>query len=130
MTDKTEEKKYHRVGWWRSLYYYMGWTYESDNDKPLEKDVIKKQVLCKQINLSKLKMKKVIIEPNIPFDLQKIDTNDKKIPLPLCDDLKPPKLTRQTAGNYIKTPSNSPKLSQKQTQQRYGTRYSNKNNLP
>ena len=125
MTDKN-----YRVGWWRSLYYYMNWQYESDNDKPFENDVLKKQVLCKQITLSKLKLKNVSIEEKIPFDLKKIDVINKKIPLPLCDDdLTPPKLIRQTAGNY-KTPNNSPKFSQKQKQQIYGTRYSNKKNLP
>jgi hypothetical protein len=103
MTDNTEEKKVHRIGWWRSLYYYMGWDYESDNDKPLEKDVLKKQVLCKQINLSKLKMKKVIIEPKIPFDLQKIYTDEKE------KETKPQE------------------MSIKQRIHKYGSRY---NNLP
>jgi len=125
----TENK--HRIGWWRSFYYYMNWEYESNNDKPLEKDVLKKSVLCKQITLSKLKLKKVSIEEKIPFDLKKINTTDKKVPMPLCDnDLKPPKLIRQTAENYIQTPNNSPKLSQKQQQQIYGSRYSNKKILP
>jgi len=109
----TENK--HRIGWWRSFYYYMNWQYESENDKPLEKDVLKKSVLCKQITLSKLKLKKVSIEEKIPFDLKKIDTTEKKVPMPLYD---------------TQTPNNTPKFSQKQIQHIYGTRYSNKNNLP
>jgi len=54
----TEDKKEHRTGWWRSFYYYMDWEYDSENDKPTEKDVLRKQVLMKQVGLSKLKMKK------------------------------------------------------------------------
>jgi hypothetical protein len=84
----SEDKKQHRIGWFRSFYYYMGWEYESENDKPKEEDVKKKQVLMKQVGLSKLKMNKVIIEPSVPFDLQKIETNDKKVPLPLDDNKK------------------------------------------
>lgn len=72
----TEDKKEHRTGWWRSFYYYMDWEYDSENDKPTEKDVLRKQVLMKQVGLSKLKMKKVIIEPSVPFDLQKINTEE------------------------------------------------------
>ena len=100
----TEDKKEHRTGWWRSLYYYMGWEYESENDKPLEKDVLRKQVLMKQVGLSKLKMKKVIIKPSVPFDLQKINTEElserQKIKEPLP---KPP-------------PSSPVNMSQKQKQ--------------
>lgn len=113
MTDKTEEKKYHRVGWWRSLYYYMGWTYDSYNDYPNEDDVRKKQILCKQINLSKLKMNKVIIEPTIPFDLQKIKIeNENKIQL------------HKKEKQEIKIQT----MSQKQKHHIYGSRYNN--NLP
>jgi len=97
------DKKEHRIGWWRSFYYYMNWEYDSENDKPREEDVLKKQVLMKQVGLSKLKMNKVIIEPSVPFDLQKIS-----------DNIKPPKLIRQTNTN-IKPPPTSPvNMSQKQ----------------
>ena len=37
------------------------------------------------LKLSKLKMKKVRIDPKIPFDLQKIKSNDKKVPNILKD---------------------------------------------
>ena len=98
-------KKEHRIGWWRSFYYYMNWEYDSENDKPKEEDVKKKQVLMKQVGLSKLKMNKVIIEPSIPFDLQKIPEN-----------IKPLKLKRQTNEKPdIKPPPSSPiNMSQKQ----------------
>lgn len=122
-----EDKKQHRIGWWRSFYYYMGWEYESENDKPKEEDVKKKQVLCKQVNLSKLKLNKVIIQPSVPFDLQKIQTNDKKVPLPLDDNEK--KKTKKVVikkesvrinekeKNGIKPPPSSPiNISQKQKQ--------------
>ena len=111
----TEDKKEHRTGWWRTLYYYMNWEYESDNDIPREEDVLKKQVLMKQVGLSKLKMKKVRIEPSVPFDLQKIP-----------DDIKPPKLKRETKEDYdFSTPHPSPiNMSLKQRQQK--TSYSDK----
>ena len=48
----------HRTGWFRSFYYYMDWKYESDNDIPDEKSVRLKQVLMRQVSLSKLKLKK------------------------------------------------------------------------
>lgn len=91
--------------YWRNFYYYMGWEYDSENDKPKEEDVKKKQVLCKQINLSKLKLNKIYIKPNTPYDLQKIKENKKQVPLPLKDN-----------NETIKTPPNTPtiKISQKQ----------------
>ena len=87
---KPVDKKEHRRGWWRSAYYWMGWEYESQNDYPKEKDVNRKQVLMKQVTLSKLKMKKVRIDPKIPFDLQKIKSNDKKVPNILKDCIEKP----------------------------------------
>jgi len=84
------DKKEHRRGWWRSAYYWLGWEYESQNDYPKEKDVNRKQVLMKQVTLSKLKMKKVRIEPKIPFDLQKIKSSDKKVPNILKDSIETP----------------------------------------
>lgn len=123
----SEDKKQHRIGWFRSFYYYMGWEYESENDKPKEEDVKKKQVLCKQVNLSKLKLNKVYIEPSVPFDLQKIETNDKKVPLPLDDNekkktkkiiIKKESVRRnEKEKNGIKPPPSSPiNISQKQKQ--------------
>lgn len=98
----------HRRGWIRSFYYYMDWVYVSDNDKPDEKSVILKQVLMRQISLSKLKLKHIDVKQRIPPDLQKID---KDI------------ISDETI--YI-TPMNSPikhvELSQKQRQARYGYR--------
>ena len=97
------------MGWWRSLYYYMDWEYESKNDVPDEKSVKLKQVLMRQISLSKLKLKHIDVKVRIPPDLQKIECNDETI--------------------YI-TPNVSPinkELSQKQQQQVYtykpNTRY-------
>ena len=84
------DKKEHRRGWWRSAYYWLGWEYESQNDYPKEEDVNKKQVLMKQVQLSKLKMRKVRIDPKIPFDLQKIKSGNKKVPNILKDNIETP----------------------------------------
>ena len=46
----------HKIGWFRSFYYYMGWEYESENDKPTEESVKKKQVLMKLL----LKRKQIL----------------------------------------------------------------------
>ena len=114
--------------WKRLFWYYTGYYDEYPTDSPTEQDVLKKQVLCKQISLSKLKMKKVKIEPRVPFDLQKIDNKVESLPI----DIKPPKLKRETKEDYgIITPCNThcntPSMSQKQLHHKYGTRY---NNLP
>ena len=62
--------------WKRLFWYYTGYYDEYPTDTPQEKDVLRKQVLMKQVGLSKLKMKKVIIKPSVPFDLQKINTEE------------------------------------------------------
>lgn len=92
--------------WTRLFWYYTGYYEDYPTDIPKEEDVLKKQVLMKQVGLSKLKMKKVRIEPNVPFDLQKIKD----------EDIKLPKLKRETKEDYVMTtPSNSPiNISQKQ----------------
>ena len=78
------EKKIHKNGWFRSFYYYMGWEYESDNDKPTEKSVKLKQELMRQISLSKLKLnvieKKERVAPDLePLPMLKHQKNiDKK----------------------------------------------------
>jgi len=106
----------------RNFYYYMGWNYESENDKPSEEDVKKKQVLMKQINLSKLKMKKVEVKEYTPFNLQKIDNKIKELPL----NMKPPKLKRETGEDYIITPNNTPtNTPTKVIHYKRGTRYNN-----
>ena len=94
--------------YWRNFYYYMGWDYDSENDKPTEESVKKKQVLMKQVGLSKLKMNKVRIEPKVPFDLQKIKTNDK-----------------EEKESKTKTPAPSP-INMSQKQQQHKTTYSDK----
>ena len=96
------DKKQHKRGWWRSAYYWLGWEYESKNDYPKEEDVNRKQVLMKQVTLSKLKMRKVRIDPKIPFDLQKIKSGDKKVPNILKDSIEErersePSLSRKTS---------------------------------
>lgn len=97
------DKKQHKRGWWRSAYYWLGWEYESQNDYPKEADVNRKQVLMKQVTLSKLKMRKVRIDPKIPFDLQKIKSSDKKVPNILKDCIeKPVALERQIAKKPVK----------------------------
>lgn len=99
------DKKEHRRGWWRSAYYWLGWEYDSANDYPEEKDVQKKQVLMKQVQLSKLKMRKVRIDPKIPFDLQKIKSGNKKVPNILKDNIeKPVALERQITNKTDKKP--------------------------
>ena len=102
---KPVDKKEHRRGWWRSAYYWLGWEYESQNDYPKEKDVNRKQVLMKQVTLSKLKMRKVRIDPKIPFDLQKIKSGDKKVPNILKDSIEEPvALKRQITNKTVKKP--------------------------
>jgi len=70
--------KKHRIGWWRSMYYYMGWEYESDNDKPTERSVHLKQQLNRQVSLSKLKLVKVDMKPRVIPDLEPIKECKKK----------------------------------------------------
>jgi hypothetical protein len=103
-----------RRGWVRSFYYWMEWPYESKNDIPDERSVKLKQLLMRQISLSKLKLKHIETKQRVPPDLQKIDNqiiSDETI--------------------YI-TPMNSPikhvELSQKQQHQLYNpnSRYSNR----
>ena len=102
---KPVDKKEHRRGWWRSAYYWLGWEYESKNDYPKEADVNRKQVLMKQVTLSKLKMRKVRIDPKIPFDLQKIKSSDKKVPNILKDSIEEPvALKRQITNKTVKKP--------------------------
>jgi hypothetical protein len=99
------DKKQHKRGWWRSAYYWLGWEYESKNDYPKEEDVNRKQVLMKQVTLSKLKMRKVRIDPKIPFDLQKIKSGDKKVPNILKDSIEEPvALKRQITNKTDKKP--------------------------
>ena len=70
--------KKHRMGWWRSMYYYMGWEYESDNDKPTERSVHLKQQVNRQVSLSKLKLIKVDMTPRVIPDLEPIKECKKK----------------------------------------------------
>ena len=79
--DKTvlvDKPKEHRTGWWRSMYYYMGWEYESDNDKPTERSVHLKQQVNRQVSLSKLKLVKVDMKPRVIPDLEPIKECKKK----------------------------------------------------
>tara|TARA_R110001632_G_C11231372_1_gene406650 strand:- start:141 stop:482 length:342 start_codon:yes stop_codon:yes gene_type:complete len=96
----------HTRGFWRSLYYYFEWPYESDNDKPTEKDVNLKQVLMRQVSLSKLKLKKVRITPRMPPDLQPIKVKKNINIFNDYDDIK-----------YIPPPSSPIEISQKQMTQ-------------
>ena len=109
----------HRTGWIRTFYYYMDWEYESENDKPDEKTVKLKQVLMRQVSLSKLKLKKVRIAPRLPPDLQPIKTKNKVITLDIID-------VKHDENIFYVPPKTSPtnevELSQKQTQSRYGYR--------
>lgn len=85
--EKNDKKK-HRRGWWRSAYYWLGWEYDSENDYPKEEDVNKKQVLMKQVQLSKLKLNHVDVKTSTPFDLIKIKSGKKKVPNILKDSKK------------------------------------------
>ena len=108
----------HKIGWWRSFYYYMDWEYESDNDKPDEKTVKLKQVLMRQVSLSKLKLKHINVTERIPPDLQKIKCRVKT-----PADLQKIEFNDET--KYITpnvSPINNVELSQKQRQARYGYR--------
>ena len=113
--------------WTRLFWYYTGYYEDYPTDIPQEEDVLKKQVLMKQVGLSKLKMNKVRIEPKVPFDLQKIKDKDIKPPSrATLETLSLPKLKRETKEDYvISTPQNSPiPMSLKQRQQK--TSYSDK----
>ena len=84
---------------WTRLFWYYTWGYDDyPTDIPSEKDVLKKQVLIKQVGLSKLKMNKVIIDPSVPFDLQKIP--DKK-PLKHISPPTPPPSPRKESQKQI-----------------------------
>ena len=101
----------HRRGWLRSLYYYLDWEYESKNDIPDERSVKLKQLLMRQISLSRLKLKHIVVKARVPPDLRKIKCNDETI--------------------YI-TPNVSPinkELSQKQQQQVYSYKSNTRYNL-
>jgi len=85
MTDVKEEPvlidnkpKKHRIGWWRSMYYYMGWKYDSDNDKPTERSVHLKQQVNRQVSLSKVKLKKSKTKERVIPNLQPIKECKKK----------------------------------------------------
>lgn len=104
--------------WTRLFWYYTGYYEDYPTDIPKEEDVLKKQVLMKQIGLSKLKMNKVRIEPKTPFDLQKIKD----------EDIKPPKLKRETKEDYdfsTPTPKTSP-INMSQKQKQHNVSYSDK----
>jgi len=110
-----------RRGWVRSLYYYMDWDYESDNDIPDEKSVRLKQVLMRQVSLSKLKLKKIRITPRLPPDLQPIKTKNKVIISDTLDIID----VKHDENIFYVPPRTSPiniELSQKQKQSRYGYR--------
>ena len=112
----------HRTGWFRTFYYYMDWKYESDNDIPDEKSVRLKQVLMRQVSLSKLKLKKVMINPRLPPDLQPIKTKNKVI---ISDTLDIIDVKHDENIFYVPprtSPINIVELSQKQKQSRYGYR--------
>ena len=84
MTDIEEpvlidnKPKTHRMGWWRSMYYYMGWRYDSENDKPTERSVHLKQQVNRQVSLSKLKLIKVDMKTRVIPDLEPIKECKKK----------------------------------------------------
>lgn len=89
MNNDIKEKKTHRRGWFRSMYYYMGWRYDSDNDKPDERAVHLKQLCMRQISLSKLKLKEtksniktspdlIPIRPNTPYPKNIIEKSLKQ----------------------------------------------------
>ena len=87
MNDEKEEPvlidnkpKKHRIGWWRSMYYYMGWKYDSDNDKPNERSVHLKQQCVRQVSLSKVKLKKTETKQRVIPDLEPIKECKKKKP--------------------------------------------------
>ena len=111
--DYSIKKKNHKIGWTRSFYYWMGWEYNSNNDKPSERDVHLKQVLMRQVSLSKLKLNKTKIKPNISPDLQPIENKIIKV-TPYCHQpIKKRKLSDSLKETTIK------ELSQKQRQQQH-----------
>ena len=109
-------------GFWRNVYYYLDWEYNSNNDIPDEKSVRLKQVLMRQISLSKLKLKKVRITPRLSPDLQPIKVKNKVIISDTLDiiDVKHDENIFYVPPNT--SPTNIVELSQKQKQSRYGYR--------
>ena len=109
-------------GFWRSMYYYMNWEYNSDHDIPDEKSVRLKQVLMRQVSLSKLKLKKTRIHPRLPPDLQPIKTKNKVIIYDTLDIID----VKHDKNIFYVPPRTSPvnivELSQKQKQSKYGYR--------
>ena len=69
----------HKIGWWRSIYYYMGWNYESENDKPSEKSVKLKQECMRQISLSKLKLNVIEKKERVAPDLEPLKKHQTHI---------------------------------------------------
>jgi len=119
----------HRRGWWRSLYYYLDWPYDSNNDIPTEKDILLKQTLMRQVSLSKLKMNKTRITPRKPPDLEPIITKEKIINifnnLDIIHDEKELDKVEEVKQDEIKyyPPRSSPiEISQKQKANKYGYR--------
>ena len=109
----------HKIGWTRSFYYWMGWEYNSNNDKPSERDVHLKQILMRQVSLSKLKLNKTKIEPKISPDLQPINKEIIKV-TPYCPIRKaniPIKKKRKLSETFKDTTIKE--LSQKQRQQQH-----------
>ena len=111
-----------RKGWLRTFYYYMDWDYDSNNDIPDEKSVRLKQVLMRQVSLSKLKLKKTRIHPRLPPDLQPIKTKNKVIIYDTLDIID----VKHDKNIFYVPPRTSPvnivELSQKQKQSKYGYR--------
>jgi hypothetical protein len=114
----------HKRGWLRSFYYFMNWEYDSKNDIPSERDVKLKQTCMRQVSLSRLKLRKVRINPRNPPDLQPIipkpgqlDVKTKTI-----DIFKNYEIVKETTNhlkekeNVLCVPPNSPtsEISQKQ----------------
>ncbi len=103
LTDNKPKK--HRRGWFRSMYYYLGWRYDSDNDKPDERSIHLKQQCMRQVSLSKL-----ILKPT--------ETKERKIP-----DLQPLPKIKEIPPTRPPSPENKQAyLSLKQRNQIYGYR--------
>ena len=117
----------HRIGWWRSLYYYLDWEYDSDNDIPSEKDILLKQTLMRQVSLSKLKMNKARINPRKNPDLQPIITKEKITNIFNTLDTmniihEEKELDKVEEVSYIPPRSSPIEISQRQKANKYGYR--------
>lgn len=89
LIENNKSKNTKKHGWWRSMYYYMGWHYDSSNDNPDERSVYLKNQVNRQVRLSKLKLNKTELKDNTPTDLKPIKVKENEYKLQNIVDIPP-----------------------------------------